>query len=369
MAAMNSPSLHSSLTTPRADAARDALLQGDVERAIVLWQQAQANGRQDDVRAAILGAVSERLHAAVSDGDFTAAQRWAQAAAGLGTQHPDVARLADVVQAWSTASALADAREFDSASAALGRLAELCPRAKWIAKAKRRLDDAAKLSAEIDASPLGARQRDAARSASGAPAATGPAAAFAPRFCLWVDGAGSYLVLTRPSIAVGRGDRADLALDAPISRTHAELQRIESDWFLVAHKPTTVNGRAVERVMLSPGDAVNFGGKLACEFRVRSKLSATAALAFDKPCLPSRDMRQVILMADNIIFSNDAAGHVQSDLAEGRVVLFWGERGLECQTDGDIEVNGQPQSAPCPIALGDRVEAAGWSFALTGDAT
>ena len=335
MAAMNSPNPQPSLSTPSAP--RGALLREHVER----------------------------FHAAVVAGDFAAAQQSAQAAAGLGAQHPDVASLAQVVQAWSTASSLADAREFGSASAALGRLAELCPRAKWIAKAKRLLDDAAKLAAEIDASPLGATSMDAAH--ANAPA--GPAAASAPRFCLWVDGAGIYLVLTRPTIAIGRGARADLALDAPISRSHAELQRIESDWFLVAHKPTTVNGNPVERVMLSPGDAVNFGGKLGCEFRVRSKLSATATLAFDKPCLPSRDMREVVLMADNIILSNDAAGHVQSDLAEGRVVLFWGERGLECQTDGDVEVNGQPKSAPCPVALGDRVEAAGWSFALTGDAT
>ena len=200
----------------------------------------------------------------------------------------------------------------------------------------------------------------------------GPPAAVPARFTLWVDGVGSYLVLTKPAITVGRqrqGEDVDLPLAAPVSRRHAQLRRMEGDWFLAAHRPVTVNGQPVQSALLADGDEIQLAGGPACRFGRPTQLSATALLSFTTNCLPSRDTREVVLMADNLILSPDGPGHVRSTQAEARVVLFWSQEGLQCQVEGSVLVNGRARRAPCAIGLDDRIEARGWSFSLTGDAT
>lgn len=217
---------------------------------------------------------------------------------------------------------------------------------------------------------------DAAAGLGAGPAAAGPAScdeappsAVPRRFMVWVDGVGSYLALTPPSLVVGRAGRgaADLPLRGSLSKRHAQVSRIDGDWFLTAFAAVTVNGQACEHAMLHDRDQVQFGAGPVCTFRQPTQLSATAVLAFASPCLPVRDARHAALMAECLILSNDAAGHVQSPDAEGRVVLFWAAGGLECQSDGELLLNGQQAATPCAVALGDRIEAAGWSFGLTGE--
>ena len=145
------------------------------------------------------------------------------------------------------------------------------------------------------------------------------------------------------------------------------LERVEGDWFLTAHRPTSINGRRVESALLCDGDEVQFGRAPVCRFGTPSRLSATSVMAFSGACLPSRDTRQAILMADHVILGTDPSCHVQSSSAETRAVLFRGEDGLKCQTDGEATVNGHERETPCTVQLGDRVEADGWSFSLTGD--
>ena len=213
---------------------------------------------------------------------------------------------------------------------------------------------------------------DLAHEPSGAAAASdpGPPESVPERFVLWVDGIGSYLVLTRPTITVGRWQQdnaVDLALRAAVSRRHAQLQRVDGDWFLTTDKAMCVNHQHVDSALLSDGDEIEFGAGPSCRFRLPTPLSATAMLCFASSCLPSRDTRDVVLMAEHVVLSNDASGHVCSSEADARVVLFWSADGLQCQVEGNAIVNGRVQKAPCRVRLGDRIEARGWSFSLTGD--
>ena len=280
--------------------------------------------------------------------------------------------MTEAVGAWKRAIELAQAAAYDGAREALDELAAHYSRAPWIRRVKRALRDGAKVARLIADSPLAARQRDPddAQPASG-PAADASVSQDVPgRFMLWVDGIGSYLVLTRPAIVVGRAtakNSVDLPLRAAVSRRHAQIERVEGDWFLTAYKPISVNGRPVERALLCDGDEVQFGRAPACRFGTPSRLSATSVMTFSGACLPSRDTREVVLMADNVIMGADASCHVQSVSAETRAVLFRGEDGLKCQTEGRATVNGQERETPCAVQLGDRVEADGWSFSLTGD--
>jgi len=71
-------------------------------------------------------------------------------------------------------------------------------------------------------------------------------------------------VLEGPVASLGRSRECDCVLDDPnISRKHAELRRsANGDWQIIDLGSTNgvkVNGRAVDRSRLSPGDDVTLG--------------------------------------------------------------------------------------------------------------
>lgn len=77
-------------------------------------------------------------------------------------------------------------------------------------------------------------------------------------------GAAAREVVVELEVAVvGRGSEANIRIeDAGVSRRHAEVRREGDEVFLVdlgSTNGTTVNGRAIERVRLSPGDRISIG--------------------------------------------------------------------------------------------------------------
>ena len=82
---------------------------------------------------------------------------------------------------------------------------------------------------------------------------------------LSVEETGEIFVLQAECTTVGRGDGIDIALTDPtVSRLHAELERIGSDWVLcdegLSHNGTFVNGERVRgRRRIHPGDTITVG--------------------------------------------------------------------------------------------------------------
>ena len=76
-------------------------------------------------------------------------------------------------------------------------------------------------------------------------------------------GEGKRRVLTPPRVTVGRSSECDIVIDDPnVSRRHAELRAEDGRWIVADLGSTNgvrVNGRAVERLALEPGDEVAFG--------------------------------------------------------------------------------------------------------------
>jgi pSer/pThr/pTyr-binding forkhead associated (FHA) protein len=105
------------------------------------------------------------------------------------------------------------------------------------------------------------------------------------------------------TVAVGRGESADLHLDDPeVSSLHAELERIGGDWVLVddglSRNGSFVNGERVSgRRRLRDGDAVRFGNTLAV-FRAPGDAPAETLPAGDTPTAASiTDTQRRILIA------------------------------------------------------------------------
>src|SRR3954469_6511731 len=110
-------------------------------------------------------------------------------------------------------------------------------------------------------------------------------------FLLYRDGGGGQVVLQlegdRERLTIGRREGSDVALpwDAQVSRLHAELVPMGSDWVLcddgVSHNGTFVNGARVRgRRRLRGGDAISVGDTLIafCMPQSRSTVPTTPAL-------------------------------------------------------------------------------------------
>jgi hypothetical protein len=110
------------------------------------------------------------------------------------------------------------------------------------------------------------RVRSKVLAAPGGPATSAPAAgASTGRRLELVSGAetGRVILLTPPSLVIGRGTDVDLRLtDTGVSRRHAEL-KVEPDGVtlvdLQSTNGTSVNGRMVDRARLHDGDRISFG--------------------------------------------------------------------------------------------------------------
>jgi hypothetical protein len=89
-------------------------------------------------------------------------------------------------------------------------------------------------------------------------------------YLVYADAAGRHQVMSLPEswerVTVGRGLSADLVLswDEDVSRIHAELQRLGSEWALVddglSRNGSYVNGARIDRRrLLLDGDVMRFG--------------------------------------------------------------------------------------------------------------
>src|SRR5262245_27153102 len=75
----------------------------------------------------------------------------------------------------------------------------------------------------------------------------------APRFLLWIDGVGGYLICLGNRIALGQATpeaNVDVPLFADVSRFHATLTRDAEGYLLEAARTVRVNNQEVTRALL-----------------------------------------------------------------------------------------------------------------------
>src|SRR4051794_32672604 len=125
-------------------------------------------------------------------------------------------------------------------------------------------------------------------------------------FLLYRDGAGAQVIvpLTGP-VTVGRRAERDVALpwDTEVSRLHAQLEPVGSDWIVVddglSRNGTYVNGERVNgRRRLKDGDRIVFG-ETPLVFRAPADAEAesTAAIKVGVPTIPLSESQRKVLVA------------------------------------------------------------------------
>jgi hypothetical protein len=125
-------------------------------------------------------------------------------------------------------------------------------------------------------------------------------------FLLYRDGGGTQIILTLTGpVTVGRRSERDVALawDTEVSRLHAQLEPVGSDWIVVddglSRNGTYVNGERVNgRRRLKDGDRIVFG-ETPVTFRAPADADAesTAAIQVGKADVPLSESQRKVLVA------------------------------------------------------------------------
>lgn len=384
-----------------ADEARtrteECLARGDVEGALAAAEILKAvAGGESDTRAILdrlAAALPDAVARALTAGALVDAQRLVEHAARMNAAMADVRRWRDTIEtAEKTARAVARG-DWPEALVQASRLERFLPDAWWAAQAHEQLMMVEEALRGLRAGPLGDRLTSAAARAPlhvfttvGLDTPPPPAGAHAPcappkepapegrggagceRCLLWVDGVGSFLLLAPDCVTIGRAGssaRPDIALSADIEGVHAQVLRVDHEYFLAPRGPVTVNGASVSRRLLADGDQIVLGGRSALTFRLPTALSSTAMLDLPAGLQLARDVSRVILLDQHLVFGPRGRAHIAAAGLAERVVLSLGANGFRCRAHAPLVVGGAPRGRDAEIPLGVPVEAGPLTFTLT----
>ena len=295
---------------------------------------------------------------------------------------PERREMADIVQQTQGVMAALAENRFDDLRQEIGRLAHLLPNVKWVAKVAdhfRRLDE---LLLSLRAGPLGqpagAQVAPAAKGRVASPDSGRPAPSLAEtmaldrrpiagslpeRLLLLVDGGGSFLLHRGDRVSVGRaaaGRPADLPIYSDLSERHADIARVDDDYFLFASREVEVAGRPTRHRLLQDGNRVVLARRAKFTFRLPSRKSSSAVLEMSDSTRLPNDVRRVVLFRQMAMMGPGRSAHISCGAADQGLLLFEraGRLWVRPQSKGGIETEAKP------VAIGQPIEMCGVSFVI-----
>lgn len=283
------------------------------------------------------------------------------------------------------------AQDWTGALAAAEALLELCPEHEAARDARRRAWAAVGMgpggpgaprlgrSAPRDRSqpplePLAAHMNDkpprhAAKNGRAEAESPEPAQA-GPRFLLWVDGVGGYLVCEADEVTLGQPvphSQVDVPILADISRRHARIRRDGESYLIEPLRPVRLDGRAIEGVTsLVDGALIELGHGARLRFRRPHPLSATARLEFVSHHRTQPPVDAVILLAESCVLGPGADSHVSCPEWSGDVVLYRQGDALFCRAPGRFQIDGVAVAARGPITRRSQIVGQDFSISVEG---
>lgn len=191
----------------------------------------------------------------------------------------------------------------------------------------------------------------------------------APRFMLWIDAVGGYLVCLGDEIVIGQavpGAKVDVPIQADISRKHVKLVRHKEGYILEPLGGKVVlDGKPVtEPALLSDGDEFTLADRVKLRFRKPHVLSSSARLELISPhrTLPFAD--GIILMGESCVLGPQWQNHVVCRDWSGDVVLYRSEDKIMCRAMQSIEIDGKLHDGRGSVRPGSHVLGTDFSLSL-----
>ncbi len=286
--------------------------------------------------------------------------------------------LAEILSQAEQAVKSMQTQDYDRLLHQIIRLGNLMPKAGWVqknAKQVRQLDD---LLLALRTGPLGrqltpeAGLGDEIPTDPGSPRSLDETVALQPQcgsgglpeqLLMLVDGGGSYLIHRGIRLSIGRAAAskpADLAVFSDISERHADIARLEDDYFLYAARDVEVGGRPVRQQLLRTGDQIVLARRAKFAFWLPNRKSNSAVLDLSDSTKAPCDVRRVVLFRQTAMVGHGSNTHVTCPTAERSLLLFERAGRLWIRPDSVRGV----QSEARPIVLGESMELCGVSFVI-----
>ncbi len=354
------------------------------------WRQAATRIRQGrtidaynqgiaKVEADLCKKVLEAARKSIATGRLSRAGDELDCISSLGSRAPELLELADLLRIAINAREHARNRRYSEARREVLSLQRLIPEAKWTKEAAQVLDKMDDFQTQLCSGPLGEQidanlpDQEDTTPANGTLAETvaipgrrptaGPSVTTGKGYLMLVDGGGSYLIVKTDNASIGRvasEKLADIPLFSDIGERHAQLSRVEDDYFFVASQPAEIGGRQVTQHLLRDGDRVVMGRKAKLSFRIPSMKSGTAVLDLSDTTKMPNDVRRVVLFRHHATIGAGNSAHIRCQHAHPPLVLFErkGKFFVRAKSDGHVD------NQALEIRLGEPVEMMGVSFVL-----
>ncbi|HUE71638.1 MAG TPA: FHA domain-containing protein [Pirellulaceae bacterium] len=190
-----------------------------------------------------------------------------------------------------------------------------------------------------------------------------------PRFMLWIDAVGGYLVCLNSQVVIGQahpGTRVEVPLQADISRRHAMIRR-EGEGYVVQPLGGSVkiDGKPIDGpALLSDGDELELGDGVRLRFRRPHVLSSSARLDILSRHRTQPFVDGVILMAESCVLGPKWQNHVVCRDWTGDVVLYRNDDKLFCRAMESLEIDGKLHDGRGKLGPNSRVVGSDFSLSL-----
>lgn len=186
---------------------------------------------------------------------------------------------------------------------------------------------------------------------------------------LWIDAVGGYLFCLGERIVIGQsapGSKADVAIQADISRRHAQITRLTDGYLLEPLAgPVSLQGRSIRDAALLSDDAkIGLGTSVMLHFRKPHVLSSSARLEIASGHRTAPHADGVILMAESCVLGPKRQNHILCRDWSSDVVLYRSDDRLLCRSIEPLEIDGRQYEERAPIGPGNRVTGGDFSFAV-----
>lgn len=357
-----------------------------VKRAKSIDAHAESVGK---IEARLCKLVLDKAGEAIREGRLSRAANELACLGDLGKTLPAKRELRDLLHlAGDAMTAIRAGRYADARRHALS-LARLCPKAKWVAGIVGQLKQLDDIVTSLNTGPLGERldlsgvdnmrpdpmaERKGPADAEfkrasdlddtvALPALQGGDGTLPSRLLLLVDGGGSYLILRGGQASIGRTaskTQADVPLYSDVSERHANVTRVDDDYFVFSAKDIDVAGRKTRHQLLRDGDRIVLSRRAKMTFRLPSRKSPTAVLDLSDTTKMPADVRRVVLFHRHATMGCSSTDHIRCQHAGSSLVLFERNGALWVRQQN----NGHVDTEPVKLTIGTPVEMAGASFVI-----
>ncbi len=347
--------------------------------------------------------VQTKIIKALEEGDLKTASELHRRLLQVSGPTLDIQKIEDIFKNLAKAGEAFDDARYEDALIYMGRLQLFIPQAHWV---KDTVEDLKKLTDSLRAlktGPIGFAleatkpwevtfenaQTQVAQPQLQIPAipneipiptpaqkkAQALAATPSTRHLLWIDGVGTYLLLSTDTVSIGRSGssmRADLPVPTEIEGFHAEIRRIDEDFFITpAQGQVIIDGKSIERKLLEDGDKVELTSRCGFRFYLPTQRTPTAVLKMRKNLRVEGHAQDIILMGGLVILGAGVPGSTGNGCHicvphEGKPIVLSRKNGhYRLKAPIEIEVDGEGAGLDAEVPVGAHVKIGELTFTIT----